>query len=245
MPITIVNYGDTISPGSQPVLVFPIVANQILAAINLVSTWSNLLGTGTEAGSYSGVCTGPEGTEDCSGTYAGTISISGTDDDIGTPDAAANITNPGAGAGLRGYQNNKPIAGQLANLAAFVSKDGGALVAGTGALSEISDGYYKYVPSTTETDNPPTPDSSNTGTIVVRVRPTNPLAVADFYIEETMINLRLKPPGHPQAILSPASGGTFQELINPTVDDLKAFIRSALRDLLGNQMVNKPTFRKD
>lgn len=237
MSITIVNYGDSIAPGSQPVLVFPIVANQILAAIDLISTI-----TGTIAS------TGFSFTESDGVTGSGIIdatTVTATDTEDGTP-VGANITNPGPGGhGLVGYQANKPIAGQLANLAAFVSKDGGAFAAGVGTLTEIANGYYRYIPSTTETDNPPTPDSSNTGTVVVRIRPTDPIAVANFYIEETLVNFRLRAPGKPQVILSPASGPTFLELLQPTTDDLKNFIRMALRDLLGNQMTNKPTFRKD
>jgi len=218
-------YGDSIAPGTQPVLVFPVNLNYLLANIALAS-------------SIQGSVTVVDGQ---GGPLIATDSEVGT---IGTPFVPF-VT----GYGAAGYLTIVPIAGQLSNLNIKVSKDGGAFITGVGVFAEVGNGYYSYIPATTETDNPPTPNSSNTGTVAIRIYPTNPKAVSetnsDAYIEETFVTFRLRAPGTPQSQLSPGSQTIFNELITPAMNDMKKYINQVFGQLLPANITNKPSFKKD
>lgn len=185
-------------------------------------TVSTIILASTESGTLAGTLSGVEGSEAIAGTFTGT-------------DAST------------GWQAEAPRAGLLANLTVNVSKDGLPFTVGAGVLAEIGNGYYSYIPDPTETNRPPTPDSSNTGAVLVRVFPTAQTLIAgsSTYIHETSITFRLKPPGTPLARLAPGQQQTVSELLQPIVNSINNFTQQAIRDLLGNQMTNKPTFRKD
>lgn len=216
-------WGDQIAPGSKPVLIFPVVANRVQANdqqnVNLTSTYTGTVHCDTTVES---------GTDTETGTAIGTIGA-----------IAPNLT------GVDGYISDVPVAGQLANLNVKVSLDGKPFVVGAGVLSEIANGYYKYILDSTETQEPATANASDMGAVLIRIYPTNPLAVANFYIHEVAINLRVRPPGIPLVQLSPSQALTLSSVFQPITDDLKNYVNKALRDLLGNQLTDKPTFRKD
>lgn len=214
MPITTVSWGDSVVPASQPHFVFPIVSNQVEEAVYLTST---IAGTVIDT--------------------EGTGVLAATDIESGTPSDLTAIIAPG---GTQGVVKNIPIAGQLANLAVQVSINGAAFAVGTGVLSEISAGYYKYIPAATETQTP--------GPVTVRVHPITPIVATNIYIEETCLTFTVVKPGFPIVNVNPNSPGLMEALNtgpNSPVTNLENFIRQALRDLLGNQMTNKPTFTKN
>lgn len=230
-------YPDTITPGSQPVLVFPIVRAQIQLAADLSSTIANTTITGSTEGALTWLAT----SDDETGTPAG------------PPDALSTLTaiTVLSGHGIIGFDQCEPITGQTSNLTATLSTDGGSFAACTGTLSEIgTTGYYKYIPAITETATPSLQQSSNTGLLVFRFKPTNPraLAATNTWIYESALYVRVRPVGLPLVNVSPGGANQFEAggpIMGPIVTDLKNFIRAALRDLLGNQLTTKPTFRKD
>ena len=226
MPINNLFWGEWIVPGSQPVLVFPITHNRIKANVNLDVELNS-------SGSGSGGISCESGTQD----------FTFSDSESGT--AIGTIGNAFGHFGVDGYMIDTPISGQLGNLQVNVSKDGGPFVAGAGVLAEIGNGYYSYIPATTETEQAGQWLSSNTGALFIRVNPIDPLTDSDFYIQETAIYCRIKPTGNIPVNIPPNNAASFTELLQPQTDELKAFIQSAIRDLLGNQLTTKPTLRRD
>ena len=221
MSICTLWWGEWINPGSQPVLMFPIVANSFQASISLISTEEGFISL----------------TED-SGTYAGTNQAQGGFSGIELP-----------GQGIQGFIQNQPIAGQLGNLGVQISHDGSGLATGVGTLNEVGAGIYSYQLSNTETINQPTWQSSNKGSIYVRIYPFDALSLSNQYIEETHIYCRLKPSTLMTVKVAPNDKGVLQALSQPDPQNpliqLQNYFQQGLRDLLGNQMTTKPTFTRD
>lgn len=235
MGVNILWWGENIRPGSQPVLIFPMIQTQLLAAITLDSTINS---------------TTIEGLTEGTAIWDAT-----TDQESGVP-PSSNINSPGfnpvtgGGHGLIGTLEESLAGGQLSNLTVHVSKDGAAGVPGVGVLSAVGGGgLYSYVPDPTETNNPPTQQSSNKGSVYIRVFPTNPTINTNYYILETHLHFRVGISGLEQVKVAPNDSGVQQAFQkndpNNPFNDLKNYIQQALRDLLGNQMTTKPTFTRD
>jgi len=215
MGVVIQFWGDAIQPGDKPVFIFPLIQGYLKGQTRDPTNTANNL-----VSSLSGiVLTGSDS--------AGSVNL----------DQVGNAANTEAGL-IVGPPHEDPSTGQVANLTVQTSKNGKALQNGVGVLAEIgASGIYSYTLDSTETQEP--------GSLLVAVEPINPKAITDVYIYPAFLNCRIMKPGIPitkvtrESILEALTGP------NSPFSNLENYINQAIRDLLGNQMTTKPTFRRD